>query len=57
MAVGQRSPYSAMSAMAIDPIFISVHEVDEFAAAGGEDGDGPAAWRDALARAPAVAGR
>jgi 4-alpha-glucanotransferase len=37
MAVGQRSPYSAMTAMAIDPIFISVHEVDEFQALGGEE--------------------
>lgn len=34
MEQGQHSPYSAMSAMAIDPIFISVADVPEFA---GED--------------------
>jgi 4-alpha-glucanotransferase len=50
MAVGQRSPYSAMTAMAIDPIFISVHALAEFRALGGE----PAmdrAWRGRLADA------
>jgi 4-alpha-glucanotransferase len=50
MAVGQRSPYSAMTAMAIDPIFISVHQVAEFQAIGGEeamDRD----WRGRLADA------
>jgi 4-alpha-glucanotransferase len=36
MAPGQQSPYSAISAMAIDPIFIRVTEVPEFAALGGE---------------------
>jgi 4-alpha-glucanotransferase len=36
MADGQSSPYSAMSAMAIDPIFIAVREVPEFVEAGGE---------------------
>lgn len=36
MASGHQSPYSAISAMAIDPIFICVPEVPEFAAAGGE---------------------
>jgi 4-alpha-glucanotransferase len=36
MAPGQHSPYSAISAMAIDPIFISVPSVPEFAALGGE---------------------
>jgi 4-alpha-glucanotransferase len=36
MAPGQQSPYSAISAMAIDPIFISVPHVAEFAALGGE---------------------
>jgi 4-alpha-glucanotransferase len=36
MAVGQRSPYSAMTAMAIDPIYISVHALEEFQAIGGE---------------------
>jgi 4-alpha-glucanotransferase len=36
MAPGQSSPYSAISAMAIDPIFISLRAVPEFAALGGE---------------------
>ena len=36
MAAGQQSPYSASSAMAIDPIFIRVTEVPDFAALGGE---------------------
>src|SRR5262249_8079283 len=36
MASGQQSPYSAMSAMAIDPIFIRVTDVPEYDAIGGE---------------------
>jgi 4-alpha-glucanotransferase len=36
MQQGQSSPYSALSAMAIDPIFIAVHEVPDFVDAGGE---------------------
>ncbi len=36
MAPGQQSPYSAISAMAIDPIFIRLPDVPEFVAAGGE---------------------
>lgn len=36
MADSQNSPYSALSAMAIDPIFIALSAVDEFVAAGGE---------------------
>ena len=36
MAAGQTSPYSATSAMAIDPIFISLHGVQDFVALGGE---------------------
>lgn len=36
MAAGQTSPYSATSAMAIDPIFISLHAVQDFVAMGGE---------------------
>ena len=35
-APGQHSPYSAISSMAIDPIYIRVPEVQEFAALGGE---------------------
>ena len=56
MAIGQRSPYSAMTAMAIDPIFISVHEVADFQQLGGEsamDRD----WQQRLAdarRSPAI---
>jgi 4-alpha-glucanotransferase len=36
MASGQTSPYSAISAMAIDPIFISLRDVADFQACGGE---------------------
>jgi len=38
MAPGQQSPYSAISAMAIDPIFITVPAMEDFVAIGGEDG-------------------
>src|SRR6188768_9226 len=36
MPPGERSPYSALSAMAIDPQFISMRAVEDFAATGGE---------------------
>src|SRR5436309_10760237 len=36
MAGGQNSPYSALSAMAIDPVFISPSAVPEIQALGGE---------------------
>lgn len=36
MGDGQTSPYSALSAMAIDPIYISLRELPEFVAWGGE---------------------
>jgi 4-alpha-glucanotransferase len=36
MAAGHQSPYSAMSAMAIDPIYIRVSAVEEFVANGGD---------------------
>lgn len=36
MAPGNQSPYSAMSAMAIDPIYIGLADVEEFQAHGGE---------------------
>jgi 4-alpha-glucanotransferase len=36
MAAGQTSPYSAISAMALDPIYISMHAVRDFTAFGGE---------------------
>lgn len=35
MAPGDRSPYSALSAMAIDPLYIGVDAVEDFQAAGG----------------------
>src|SRR5215813_5410399 len=37
MPPGETSPYSALSAMAIDPQFIALHELEDFAAIGGED--------------------
>ncbi len=36
MQDGQSSPYSALSAMAIDPLFIAIEDVDEFVVAGDE---------------------
>jgi 4-alpha-glucanotransferase len=48
MAPGGKSPYSAISAMAIDPIFIRVPDVPEFDALGGEAALAPGD-RDALA--------
>jgi len=42
MAPGQQSPYSAISAMAIDPIFITVAAVPDFERAGGERALAPA---------------
>src|SRR5688572_8378409 len=36
MPAGQQSPYSALSAMAIDPIYIRLPDVPDFAAIGGE---------------------
>jgi len=36
MAPGQQSPYSALSAMAIDPLFIRLADVEEVRASGGE---------------------
>ena len=53
MQEGQSSPYSALSAMAIDPIFIAVHEVEDFLDAGGESAL-DAAERDAIATARAA---
>jgi 4-alpha-glucanotransferase len=56
MAPGQQSPYSAISAMAIDPLFIRVPDVPEFAAMGGEAAlDGDDRHRlDAVRRAPSI---
>jgi 4-alpha-glucanotransferase len=36
MAVDDHSPYSAMSAMATDPVYIAIHQVPDFEALGGE---------------------
>ena len=54
MAPGQQSPYSAISAMAIDPIYIRVPEVPEFRALGGEAALSPTD-REAIADARAAA--
>ena len=57
MAAGQQSPYSATSAMAIDPIYIDMAGVPEVAAIGGEasldarDRGSLAAARGALSKA------
>jgi 4-alpha-glucanotransferase len=52
MGEGQTSPYSALSAMAIDPIFISLRELPEFIGWGGESAlDEAEAARLAAARA------
>lgn len=51
MAPGQQSPYSAISATALDPIYISLPQVPEFSALGGEDA------LDADARAALFAAR
>jgi 4-alpha-glucanotransferase len=48
MPPGERSPYSAMTAMALDPIYIALPEVPDFAALGGEAALDPAD-RSALA--------
>src|SRR6187200_538305 len=36
MPPGETSPYSALSAMAVDPQFIAVHTLEDFDATGGE---------------------
>ncbi len=54
MAPGQKSPYSAISAMAIDPIFITLAGVEDFAALGGEQSLG-SAERDTLSAVRAAA--
>jgi 4-alpha-glucanotransferase len=56
MEHAHNSPYAALTAMAIDPIFLSLAEHRDFTAAGGEEALAPEA-RDALAaarKAPAV---
>jgi 4-alpha-glucanotransferase len=56
MPVTESSPYSALSAMAIDPQFITMADVEDFAGIGGEGSLEPE-WRtrlEAARRAPAV---
>jgi 4-alpha-glucanotransferase len=55
MAPGQSSPYSALSAMALDPIFLSVPAIPDFQAMGGEDAL-DTAERGALAHVRASSG-
>jgi 4-alpha-glucanotransferase len=50
LPLGQTSPYSALSAMAIDPVYISLADVADFAAPGGES-QLPLADQAALRRA------
>ena len=56
MAPGQQSPYSAISAMAIDPVFISLPDADDFQALGGEAALGAAdrAVLEEVRRAPVI---
>jgi 4-alpha-glucanotransferase len=56
VAGGETSPYSAMTAMAIDPIYISLADVPEFQAIGGESIASPPARYaiDAVKRRPRV---
>jgi 4-alpha-glucanotransferase len=56
MPPGETSPYSALSAMAIDPQFISLDRVEDFDAVGGEAALDPADRRrlDAARAAPAI---
>ncbi len=41
-ARGQNSPYAALSAFAIDPVYLAIDALDDFAAAGGHDALSPA---------------
>src|SRR4029078_4950665 len=56
MPPGEMSPYAALSAMAIDPQFITMDDVEDFAAIGGEDALEPAlrARLDAARVAPHI---
>jgi 4-alpha-glucanotransferase len=57
MPSGERSPYSALSAMAIDPQFISVGALEDFVSIGGEEALEPDLRRrlDAARVAPTIA--
>jgi len=56
MAPGQSSPYSAISAMAIDPLYIDMSAVPEFVAVGGESSLDPGDCQvlNAARRSPAI---
>ena len=56
MPPGERSPYSALSAMAIDPQFITIDTLEDFDAIGGEGAldDGQRARLDAVRMAPQI---
>jgi 4-alpha-glucanotransferase len=56
MAPSEQSPYSAISAMAIDPIYIDVAAIPEFAALGGERSltAGDAAALERVRRSPSI---
>lgn len=56
MAPDQQSPYSALSAMAIDPVYIRLPDVPDFAALGGESSLGPSDRQtlEAVRQAPAI---
>src|SRR5687767_9654593 len=56
MPPGETSPYSALSAMAIDPQFITIADIDDFREIGGETGLEPAlrSELDRLRVAPAI---
>ncbi len=52
MAAWSESPYSALSAMAVDPIYLGLWALEDFTAIGGEAAM-PSPWRDGLAAARA----
>ncbi|HWL41181.1 MAG TPA: 4-alpha-glucanotransferase [Gemmatimonadaceae bacterium] len=56
MPPGEMSPYSALSAMAIDPQFITIADVEDFHAIGGEPGLGSGTQRELerLKMSPAI---
>ena len=56
MPPGETSPYSALSAMAVDPQFIALHALEDFAAVGGEEAlDAGARSRlDAARQSPSI---
>jgi 4-alpha-glucanotransferase len=56
MPAGQTSPYSAVSTLALDPIYVGLHAVPDFARAGGFDAlsDGAREAIDEARRSPAI---